>query len=191
MSWKYLVLPNSLRFPRNHCPYAYHELIVKPVEILTFTCVRTCTDNNVRTCITNWSWNRWKYYLVHAFVRAQRIIWPRSPTILIRRCTRSSRRHNILLLFRTKGLRTHYSYSTETHWKEIGNKIVIRTRCRWRKTQKNMDSHPYRNVHDENPYTNKWTVIRTEMFMTKTHTKELTHKNMDSHSYRYVHDENP
>ena len=54
-----------------------------------------------------------------------------------------------------------------------------------------MDSHPYRNVHDENPYTNKWTVIRTEMFMTKTHTKELTHKNMDSHSYRYVHDENP
>ena len=65
-----------------------------------------------------------------------------------------------------------------------------------------MDSHLYRNVHDENPYTKKWIVIRTEMCMTKTHSKRIwivirtemcttkTHMIMDSHSYRNVHDEN-
>ena len=31
----------------------------------------------------------------------------------------------------------------------------------------NMDIHSYRNVHDENPYTKKWIVIRTKMYMTK------------------------
>ena len=36
------------------------------------------------------------------------------------------------------------------------------------KTRKNMDSHSYPDVHDENPYKN----------------------NMDSHSYKDVHDEN-
>ena len=36
-----------------------------------------------------------------------------------------------------------------------------------------------------NPYTRKWIVIRTNMYMTKTR------KNMDSHSYKDVHDENP
>ena len=102
MSWKYLVLPNSLRFPRNHWLYAYHELIMRPVEILPCTWVRTFTENNIRTCITNWSWNRWKYYLVHEFVRAQRIIWLRSPIILIWILTRSSRRHNLLLFFCTR-----------------------------------------------------------------------------------------
>ena len=51
---------------------------------------------------------------------------------------------------------------------------------------KNMESHSHRNVHDENPYTKKWTVIRTEMCMTKTHSKRN-----GSHSYRNVHDENP
>ena len=66
-----------------------------------------------------------------------------------------------------------------------------------------MDSHSYRNVHDENPFKKKWIVIRTEMCMTKTHMNMDSHlyrnvhdenpfkKNMDSHSYRNVHDENP
>ena len=36
--------------------------------------------------------------------------------------------------------------------------------------KKNMDSHSYRNVHDENPYKKKWIVIRAEMCMTKIHT---------------------
>ena len=49
---------------------------------------------------------------------------------------------------------------------------------------KKMDSHLQRNVHDENPYTLIWIVIRTNMYMTKTH------PNMDSHSYKHVHDEN-
>ena len=48
-----------------------------------------------------------------------------------------------------------------------------------------MDSHSYKNVRDENPYTRKLIVIRTNMYMTKTH------KNMDSHSYKDVRDENP
>ena len=64
-------------------------------------------------------------------------------------------------------------------------------------------SHLYRNVNDENPFKNKWQlfvqkckyrqsiqkemlVIRTEMYMTKTHSKE-----MDSHSYKHTHDKNP
>ena len=34
-----------------------------------------------------------------------------------------------------------------------------------------MDSHSYKNVQDENEYTMKWIVIRTEMCMTKTHTQ--------------------
>ena len=41
-----------------------------------------------------------------------------------------------------------------------------------------VDSHLYRNVHDENPYTRKWIVIRTNMYITKPHSKD-----MDSHSY--------
>ena len=63
-----------------------------------------------------------------------------------------------------------------------------------------MDSHSYRNVHDENQYTRIWIVIRTNMYMTKTHkdmdshsykhVHDETHKNMDSHSYKDVHDEN-
>ena len=48
-----------------------------------------------------------------------------------------------------------------------------------------MDSHSYRNVHDKNPYTKKWIVICTKMYMKKIH------KNMDSLSYKFVHDENP
>ena len=43
-----------------------------------------------------------------------------------------------------------------------------------------MDSHLYRNVHDENRYTIIWIVIRTNMYMTKTHTK--TYVNMDIQS---------
>ena len=39
----------------------------------------------------------------------------------------------------------------------------------WRKTQKSMDNHSYKYVHDKNQYKN----------------------NMDSHSYKYVHEENP
>ena len=66
-----------------------------------------------------------------------------------------------------------------------------------------MDSHSYKVGLEENLYTKKWTVIRTEMCMTKTHTRIIwivirtkmymtkTHKNMDSHSYKDVHDENP
>ena len=66
-----------------------------------------------------------------------------------------------------------------------------------------MDCHSYRNVHDENPYTKKWIVIRTKMCMTKTHTNKDSHSyrdvhaektnkyNMDSHSYKDVIDENP
>ena len=49
-----------------------------------------------------------------------------------------------------------------------------------------MDSHLYINVHDKNPFTRKWIVIGTNMYMTKAHSKE-----MDSHSYRSVNDENP
>ena len=47
---------------------------------------------------------------------------------------------------------------------------------------KEMDSHLYRNVHDENPYTIIWIVIRTNMYMTKPL------KNMDSHSCKHVHE---
>ena len=49
--------------------------------------------------------------------------------------------------------------------------------------QQKMDSHSYRNVHDENPYTRKWIVIRTKMCMTKTHTK--TYVNMDIQSTKF------
>ena len=41
------------------------------------------------------------------------------------------------------------------------------------KTHNNMDSHLYRNVHDEKPYNKKWVVIRTEMCLRKTHTKTI------------------
>ena len=37
----------------------------------------------------------------------------------------------------------------------------------------NMDSHSYRNMHDEKPYTKKEIIIRTEMSMTKTHSKVI------------------
>ena len=33
--------------------------------------------------------------------------------------------------------------------------------------KKNMDSHLYKDVHDRNQYTKKWIVIRTKMCMTK------------------------
>ena len=56
---------------------------------------------------------------------------------------------------------------TKKHSKRIW--IVIRTEMCMMKTHMNMDSHPYRNVNDENPYTNKWIVICTEMCMMKTH----------------------
>ena len=52
------------------------------------------------------------------------------------------------------------------------------------KTNKNMDSHLYRDVQAGNPYKILLIVIRRKMCMTKTH------KNMDSHSYKDVHDEN-
>ena len=86
-------------------------------------------------------------------------------------------------------LRTHYSRLTETHWKEIGNKIVIHknmsmtktnTRIVWivirtemcmTKTNKNMESHSYEDVHDEKTIKNNNVVIRTQMCMTKTHAK--------------------
>ena len=35
-----------------------------------------------------------------------------------------------------------------------------------------MDSHLYKNVHEENPYTKIWIVICTEMCMTKPIQKE-------------------
>ena len=35
-----------------------------------------------------------------------------------------------------------------------------------------MESHSHRNMNDENLYTKKWTVIRTEMCMTETHSKK-------------------
>ena len=47
--------------------------------------------------------------------------------------------------------------------------IVIRTKLSMTKTHKNIDSHSYRDVHDEN----------------------TLKKNMDCHSYKNVHDENP
>ena len=80
--------------------------------------------------------------------------------------------------------------------------------------------HLYRNVHDKNPYTmtwivirtemcttinpytKKWTVICTEMCMTKTQRKIIcivirsemfmtkTDMNIDSHLYRNMHEEN-
>ena len=51
-----------------------------------------------------------------------------------------------------------------------------------KKTHNNIDSHSYKDVHDENQ---KWIVIRIKMCMTKTN------NNMDSHSYKDVLDENP
>ena len=66
-----------------------------------------------------------------------------------------------------------------------------------------MNSPSYRNVHDKKPLKKKWIVIRTEIYMTKTHLKRIwivirkemcmtkTHMNMDSNSYRNVHDEYP
>ena len=56
--------------------------------------------------------------------------------------------------------------------------------CMTKTHSKEMDSHSYRNVHDEKPYTIIWIVIRTKMYRTKTH------KNMDSHLYKDVHDKN-
>ena len=50
---------------------------------------------------------------------------------------------------------------TKTHSKRKW--IVIRTEMCMTKTNMDMDSHSYRNVHDENPYTMKWIVIRIEM----------------------------
>ena len=64
-----------------------------------------------------------------------------------------------------------HSYKDVHDGKPIRIWIVIRTEmCIDENTyNNNMDSHSYRNVHDENPYK----------------------KNMDSHSYKDVHDENP
>ena len=43
-------------------------------------------------------------------------------------------------------------YMTKTHTRIIW--IVIRTKMYMTKIHKNMDSHSYRDVHDENPYKN-------------------------------------
>ena len=81
--------------------------------------------------------------------------------------------------------------------------ISIRKKMYMTKTHKNIDSHSYKDVHDKNPFQNKCIVIRTDMCMTKTHSKRIwilirtemcmtkTHMNMDSHLYRNVHDKNP
>ena len=77
---------------------------------------------------------------------------------------------------------------TKTHTQRNGYSFV--QKCAWWKPiHKEMDSHSYRNVHDENaykknidsysyrdvhdknPYTKKWIVIRTNMCMTKTYSK--------------------
>ena len=58
--------------------------------------------------------------------------------------------------------------------------------CMTKTHSKEVDSHSYKHVHDENPFTRKWIVIRTNMYIRKTHSKD-----MDSHSYKHVHDENP
>ena len=67
----------------------------------------------------------------------------------------------------------------------------------------NMDTYSYKHMHDKNPYTKKWIVIRTEMCITKTqknidnyfyrdvYDKNPYKNNMDSHLYKDVHDENP
>ena len=63
------------------------------------------------------------------------------------------------------------------------------------------NSNSYKDVHDGKPI-RIWIVIRTKMYMTKTHTRIMwlvirtkmcmpkTHQNMDSHSYKDVHDKN-
>ena len=64
--------------------------------------------------------------------------------------------------------------------------VVICTEMCITKTHKNMDSHSYRDVHDENPYNKKWIFICTEMCIDENPYK----KNINSHSYINVHDEN-
>ena len=53
-------------------------------------------------------------------------------------------------------------YMTKTHTRIIS--IVIHTKMYMTKTHKNIDSHLYKDVHDENQI---WVVIRIEMCMTK------------------------
>ena len=86
---------------------------------------------------------------------------------------------------------------TTIHSKEI---VVIRAEmCMTKTHSKEMDSHSYRNVNDENPYTRIWIVIFTNMYMTKKTIRiwivirtnmymTKTHKNMDSHSFKDVYD---
>ena len=50
---------------------------------------------------------------------------------------------------------------------------------------KEMDSHSYRNVYDENPYTIIWIVICTNMEMTKTHKKMDRHVHVCTNDYPY------
>ena len=49
----------------------------------------------------------------------------------------------------------------------------------------NMDSHSYRNVHDENP------LEYGSHSYKDVHDEHRYKNNMDSHSYKDVHDENP
>ena len=49
-----------------------------------------------------------------------------------------------------------------------------------------MDSHLYRNVHDENPYKNN---MDSHSYK-DVHDENPFKNNMDSHSYKDVHDEN-
>ena len=71
--------------------------------------------------------------------------------------------------------------------KTIRIQIVICTEVCMMKTNKNMDSHSYRDVHDENPYKNNM-----DSYLYKdVHDKNRYKNNMDIHSYKDVHDENP
>ena len=54
-----------------------------------------------------------------------------------------------------------------------------------------MDSNPYRNVHDENPFIRKLINYSKEMDIhSYKHVHDKINKNMETHSYRDVHDEN-
>ena len=64
--------------------------------------------------------------------------------------------------------------------------IVIRTDMFMKKTNKNIDIHLYRNVHDENPYKNN---IEIHLYR-NVHDEKAYKNNMDSNSYRNVHEKN-
>ena len=69
--------------------------------------------------------------------------------------------HKIWIVIRT------WMFKINTHTRIIW--IVIHPKTCMKKTNKNMDSHQYKDVHNKNPYKN----------------------NMDSHSYKVLHDKNP